>query len=222
MRKNKKVKLNKYIDHSLLTPDVKKIDIEKLCNEAIEYDFFGVCVNSFFISLASKLLEGKNPIPIAVVGFPLGANLSSSKAFEAKEAVANGAKEIDMVINIGALKDKDYEKVYEDICGVVNEVKPYPVKVIIETDFLERDEKIIACSLSQIAKASYIKTSTGFWGKGAIVDDIILIKSVVGNNMKIKASGGIKKYEDAANMINAGADRIGTSSSVDIIKEKNF
>ncbi|KPK32708.1 MAG: hypothetical protein AMS24_03390 [Chlamydiae bacterium SM23_39] len=218
---NKKIKLNRYIDHTLLKPDVKRIDIEKLCREAIEYDFFGVCVNSTFIPLISKLLEGKNPIPIAVVGFPLGANLSSSKAFEAKEAIVNGAKEIDMVMNIGALKDKDYEKVYEDICLVVNEVKPYPLKVIIETAFLERDEKILSCILSQVAKASYIKTSTGFWDKGAVIDDIILIKGVIGDNMKIKASGGIKRYDEAISLIEAGADRIGSSSSVNIMK-KNF
>ena len=209
--------LAKYIDHSMLKPNATNADIEKLCKEAIEYGFKGVCVNPSFVELAATLLKGKKPIVIAVVGFPFGASQSSTKSFEAKEAVAAGAEEIDMVINIGALKEKNYQLVYQDICSVVNEVKPCVVKAIIETCYLDRDEKIIASALATVAGAKYIKTSTGFAEKGASAEDIKLIKSVVDNKVKIKASGGIKNYQDALLMIEAGADRIGSSSSVNIV-----
>lgn len=209
--------LSKYIDHTLLRLDAKKEDIEKLCKEAIAHNFKGVCVNSNFIPLIAKLLEGKKTIPIATVGFPLGAMVSSAKAFEAKEAISLGAKEIDMVMNIGALKDKDYNKVFFDIKNVVDEVKPFPVKVIIETSLLEKEEKIIACILSQVANAAFVKTSSGFGKGGASVEDIILMKSVLGNGMKIKASGGINTKQKAEEMIKNGADRIGSSASLKII-----
>lgn len=210
----------KYIDHTLLKPNATKEDIVKLCKEAIEHKFKGVCVNSFYIPLIAELLEGEEPIPISVVGFPFGATLSSSKAFEAKEAVSAGAEEIDMVINIGALKEKQYNLVYDDICAVVSECKPCPVKVIIETCFLEKDEKIIACALAKVAGASFIKTSTGFGEGGAKIEDIALIRSIVGDNMQIKASGGIRTYQDALKMIEAGAKRIGSSNSVNIVLGK--
>lgn len=210
----------RYIDHTLLKPNATKDDIAKLCKEAIEYKFKGVCVNSSFIPLVATLLEGEEPIPITVVGFPFGASLSSSKAFEAKEAVSAGAQEIDMVINIGALKEKQYNLVYDDICAVVSECKPCLVKVIIETCFLEKEEKVIACALAKVAGASFIKTSTGFAEGGAKVEDISLIKSIVGDTMQIKASGGIRTYLDAIKMIEAGAERIGSSNSVNIVLGK--
>lgn len=210
----------RYIDHTLLKPNATKDDIARLCKEAIEYKFKGVCVNSSFIPLVATLLEGEEPIPITVVGFPFGASLSSSKAFEAKEAVSAGAQEIDMVINIGALKEKQYNLVYDDICAVVSECKPCLVKVIIETCFLEKEEKVIACALAKVAGASFIKTSTGFAEGGAKVEDISLIKSIVGDTMQIKASGGIRTYLDAIKMIEAGAERIGSSNSVNIVQGK--
>jgi deoxyribose-phosphate aldolase len=217
MKKN--FNLSDYIDHTLLKQNATKKDIEKLCQEAIKYNFKGVCVNPIFISLVSELLKDKKPFPIAVIGFPLGANFASTKAFEAKEAITSGAREIDMVINIGALKQKDYKSVFEDIRSVVLEAKPHPVKVIIETCFLEKEEKIIACALAKVAGALFVKTSTGF-GKGATVEDIVLMKGIVGDDMKVKASGGIRTYKDALKMIEAGADRIGSSASVSIMLEK--
>jgi deoxyribose-phosphate aldolase len=209
--------LAKHIEHACLKPNSTKTDIEKLCKEAIEYNFKAVCVNPAFVPLAASLLKGKKTIIVATVGFPFGASQSSTKAFEAKEAIQAGAEEIDMVINIGALKEKEYQLVYEDINGVVNEVKPNLVKVIIEACFLEREEKIIACAIAQIAGAAFVKTSTGFAEFGAKEEDVRLMRATVGSKMKIKASGGIKTYEDALKMINAGAERIGSSHSVNIV-----
>lgn len=212
--------LAKCIEHACLKPNSTKADIERLCKEAVEHNFRGVCVNPSFVPLAVSLLKGKKPIVIATVGFPFGASQSSTKAFEAKEAVQGGAEEVDMVINIGALKEKDYQTVHDDIVAVVNEVKPSLVKVIIEACFLEREEKIIACALAQVAGAAFVKTSTGFAEGGAKVEDIQLMKATLNNKMKIKASGGIKTYEDALKMLEAGADRLGTSHSVNIIMGK--
>lgn len=212
--------LAKYIDHTMVRPDATKADIEKLCKEAIEYGFKGVCVNPAFVEYAKSLLKGKKPLVIAAVGFPFGATQTSTKAFEAKEAISYGADEIDMVINIGALKEKNYQLVYQDMCSVVNEAKPNVVKAIIETGYLERDEIIIASALAVVAGVDFIKTSTGFGKRGASVEDIELIKSIINNKAKIKASGGIKTKEDAFKMIKAGADRIGSSASVSIILEK--
>lgn len=220
MKQSETGNLAKYIDHSILKPNVTNADIEKGCKEAIEYGFKAVCVNPAFVEYAVSLLKGKKPFVVAVVGFPLGASQTATKAFEAKEAIAAGAEEIDMVINIGALKEKNYQLVYQDIYSVVNEAKPCVVKVIIETCYLERDEKIIASALAVVAGAKYVKTSTGFGEKGATVEDIKLIKSVVDGKVKIKASGGIKTYEEALKMIEAGADRLGTSSSVNIVMGK--
>ena len=212
--------LAEYIDHTMLKPNATKADIEKVCNEAIEYGFKGVCVNPSFVDYAVSLLHGEKTLVIGVVGFPLGSSQTSTKAFETKEAVAAGAEEIDMVMNIGALKEKDYPLVYEDIKSVVSEAAPYPVKVIIETCFLNKEEKIIASVLSSVAGAKFIKTSTGFGEEGATVEDIKLIRSVIDDNMKIKASGGIKTFKDAVKMIEAGADRLGVSSSVKIVMGK--
>lgn len=212
--------LAQMIDHTLLKPDATDEEIKKLCQEAIDYRFKTVCLNSSNIALAARLLENKSPEPIAVVGFPLGAAISSSKAFETKEAIAAGAREIDMVINIGALKAKDYRKVMLDIQAVVDAARPHPVKVIIETGQLSQDEKIVACSLAKAAGASFVKTSTGFSEGGATVEDIALMRRIVGKDMGVKASGGIKTGEDARRMIEAGADRIGASASVDIVGKK--
>lgn len=216
----KQIDLAKYIDHTLLKANATYEDIEKLCKEAVDHGFKGVCVNPSFVEYAASLLKGKKTIVVAVVGFPLGATQTATKAFEAKEAVAAGAQEIDMVLNISALKEKNYQLVYQDICAVVNEVKPLAVKVIIETCYLERDEKIVASTLAVVAGAKFIKTSTGFGPAGACVDDIKLIRSVIDDKVKIKASGGIKTFEEAMKMVEAGADRLGISTSVNIVMGK--
>ena len=208
------------IDHTILKPEATGEEIEKICQEAIEYSFKAVCVNSANVALVSGILKNEKPVPIAVVGFPLGAAVSSSKAFEAKEAVKAGAKEIDMVINLGALKAKDYHRVLTDIQAVVDASRPNPVKVIVETGSLNEDEKIVACALSKAGGAAFVKTSTGFTESGATVEDVKLMRRVVGEDMGVKASGGIKTAADARRMISAGADRIGTSASVDIVSGK--
>lgn len=205
-----------YIDHTLLKPDATRADIEKLCAEARQWGFKTVCLNASNIAIATRLLAGSSVVPIAVVGFPLGASTPQAKAFEAKEAVRNGAQEIDMVINIGALKSKDYKVVLDDIIAVVKAACPKPVKVILETHQLTRDEKVLSCVLSKVAGAAFVKTSTGFTGGGATVEDIALMRSVVGDDMGVKASGGVRSREDADKLIAAGADRLGASASVTI------
>ncbi|MCP4753837.1 MAG: deoxyribose-phosphate aldolase [Proteobacteria bacterium] len=215
-----KIDLADYIDHTLLKPEATEADIEKLCREAVEHGFKAVCVNSSNVALAAELLKDQKPVPVAVVGFPLGAAISSSKAFEAKEAVKVGAKEIDMVVNLGALKAKHYRRVVTDIQTVVTAVAPYPVKVIIETGSLNTEEKTIACALAKAAGAVFVKTSTGFGEGGAVAEDVALMRRIVGGDMGVKASGGIKTKEDALKMIEAGATRLGTSASVDIVSEK--
>lgn len=213
-------KLASMIDHTLLKPGATQAELTKVCTEAREYHFATVCVNSSNIPFVARLLKGSSVKPIAVVGFPLGAATSQAKAFEAKEAVHSGAEEIDMVINIGALKSKDYKTVYEDIKQVVEASKPYAVKVILETSSLDHDEKVLACALSKTAGAAFVKTSTGFASGGATVEDITLMRKIVGENMHVKASGGIRTKEDAEKMVNAGADRIGASASVEIVTGK--
>lgn len=208
------------IDHTLLKPDATPQEIERVALEAKKYGFATVCVNSAYVGRVAELLKGTDVKAIAVVGFPLGAASMTSKAYEAKEAINSGAKEIDMVINIGALKGKDYAYVLEDIARVVDASKPYPVKVILETSNLNHDEKIIACALSKAAGAAFVKTSTGFASGGATAEDIELMRRVVGPEMGVKASGGIRTYEDAAKMIAAGASRIGASASVSIVKHE--
>ena len=205
------------IDHTLLKPDATREDLEKVCDEARKWHFATVCVNASNIPLAAKLLAGSGVKAIAVVGFPLGAMTATAKAFEAREAVRNGAREIDMVINIGALKSRDYATVQDDICRVVVASKPYPVKVILETAGLMHDEKVIGCALSKAAGAAFVKTSTGFGPGGATVEDIQLMRRIVGEELGVKASGGVRTTEDAQRMMAAGADRIGASASIAIV-----
>lgn len=207
------------IDHTLLKPEATETMIEKLCNEAMEYGFKAVCVNPYFVKKAKELLNGTNVKVATVIGFPLGATLKEVKAFEATESIKNGADEVDMVINIGALKNKDYDVVKEDIEAVVEAAKDKAiVKVIIETCLLTDEEKVKACELSKDAGADFVKTSTGFSTGGATVEDVDLMKNTVGDSMKIKASGGVRDYDTAKAMIDVGASRIGASSSVKIVK----
>lgn len=213
-------RLASMIDHTLLKPDATREDLARVCDEAKKFGFATVCVNSSNIPFVAKRLAGSSVKPIAVVGFPLGAMTPVAKAFEAREAVANGAREIDMVINIGAMKSRDFKLVYEDIKGVVDASKPYPVKVIIETSELDNEEKIAACVLAKTAAAAFVKTSTGFGKGGATVEDIALMRKVIGADMEIKASGGIRTKEDAEAMVKAGANRIGASASVAIVTGK--
>jgi deoxyribose-phosphate aldolase len=206
-----------YIDHTLLKPDATRDEVVKLSEEAKKYGFATVCVNSTNVGTAARVLAGSKVVPIAVVGFPLGAALPSAKAFEAREAIRCGAREIDTVVNIGALKAKDYGLVLKDIAMVVEASKPYPVKVILETSQLSQEEKIAGCVLSKAAGAAFVKTSTGFGGGGATAEDVALMRKVVGDDVGVKASGGVRSTEDAMKMIAAGANRIGASASVAII-----
>jgi deoxyribose-phosphate aldolase len=212
--------LASYIDHTLLKPDATQTELQKVCEEARKWHFATVCVNSANIAFVARELEGSVTKPIAVVGFPLGASVGTAKAFEARQAVRSGAREIDMVINIGALKSRDYETVLEDICRVVEASKPWPVKVILETGSLNEEQKIIGCALSKAGGAAFVKTSTGFGPGGATVEDIALMRRVVGDEMGVKASGGVRTREDAEAMIKAGANRIGASASVAIVTGK--
>ncbi len=208
------------IDHTLLKPDVTQDQLRQVCEEAVQWGFATVCVNAVNIPYVARLLDGSGVKPIAVVGFPLGASTGAAKAFEAREAIRNGAKEIDTVINIGALKSRDYGTVLEDLAKTVNASKPYPVKVILETTMLTQDEKVIACSLSKASGAAFVKTSTGFGGGGATVDDVALMRRIVGDDMQVKASGGVRSMDDAKAIMEAGADRIGASASVAIVSGK--
>ncbi len=210
-------KMAAMIDHTLLKPDATRDQLMQICDEAKKYSFATVCVNSANIPLVARQLLGSTVKPIAVVGFPLGAATSQAKAFEAREAIHAGAEEIDMVINIGALKSKDYKTVFEDIKTVVEASRPHKVKVILETSQLNDEEKVISCALAKTAGAAFVKTSTGFGGGGATVEDITLMRRIVGFDMEVKASGGIRTREDAQKMIQAGADRIGASASVAIV-----
>ena len=210
----------KYIDHTNLKSYATKEDIIKLCEEAKKYGFYAVCVNPYRVKLAKEHLKGTDIKVASVIGFPLGATPTEVKVFEAKKALENGADELDMVINIGALKDKNYEYVKKDIEDVtkVAHEKGAIVKVIIETCYLSEEEKEIACKLAMEAGADFVKTSTGFGTGGATVKDVKLMRKVVGDKLGVKAAGGIRTYEEALAMINAGANRIGTSSGVKIIE----
>ncbi len=209
----------KYIDHTLLKADAQKDQIEKLCQEAREYGFASVCVNPTWVKLAAELLQGSEAKVCTVIGFPLGATTSETKAFETKNAIENGATEVDMVINIGALKNGNLDVVEQDIRAVVDAAKGKALtKVIIETSLLTDDEKVTACGLSVKAGADFVKTSTGFSTGGATVEDIRLMRKTVGPNIGVKASGGVRSAEDAKQMIEAGATRIGASSGVEIVK----
>ena len=210
----------KYIDHTILKPDAKKQEVLDCCKEAKEYGFAAVVVNSFYAELVSEQLKGTDIKTACVVGFPLGACSTSTKVFETSEAIKNGAQEIDMVINVGALKDEDDELVYQDIKALVDEAKGKAiVKVIIETCLLSDKEKIKACEISIKAGADFVKTSTGFSTGGAKLEDITLMKNTVGDKALVKASGGIRDYQAAVAFINAGADRIGTSSGVKMVNQ---
>lgn len=211
----------KMIDHTLLKQDATSEEIKKLCKEALEYNFASVCVNPTNVGLAAKILNGSLVKVCTVIGFPLGANTTKIKVLEAKDAIENGATEVDMVINIGRLKDKDYDYVKKDIEAVVNEVKGKAlIKVIIETCLLTDEEKVIACKLASEAKADFVKTSTGFSTGGATPFDVKLMRETVGENMGVKASGGVRTSEYAKELIKNGANRIGASASIKICTEK--
>lgn len=213
------MELNKYIDHTILKASATKDEVTKICNEAKEYKFASVCVNTCFTAQVSKLLEGTGVATCVVVGFPLGAMMTEAKAAEAKLAVAAGANEVDMVINVGALKEKDYAFVEKDIKAVVEASKPAIVKVIIETCLLTDEEKVKACEISVTAGAHFVKTSTGFSTGGATKEDIVLMRKTVGADIGVKASGGVRTFENAIDMINAGASRIGASASIDMVNK---
>lgn len=212
----------KYIDHTILKADATTKMIVKLCDEAKEYGFYSVCVNPCYVKLCREFLRDTDVKVCCVIGFPLGANTSIVKAFEAKNAIENGADEIDMVINIGALKSKEFDIVLNDIKEVINVTYGKAMlKVIIETCLLTDEEKIKACELVTESGADFVKTSTGFSSAGATVADIELMKNAVNGKCKIKASGGIRTRRDLEDVILAGADRVGASASVNIINEIN-
>ena len=207
-----------YIDHTLLKPEATKEQIIALCAEAKQYDFASVCVNPTWIETAAKELEGAVSKVCTVIGFPLGANTSDVKAFETKDAIAKGADEVDMVLNIGALKGSDYELVLNDMKAVVEAANGTLVKVIIETCLLTDEEKVKACELAVEAGVDYVKTSTGFSTGGATPTDVALMRKTVGPDFGVKASGGVRSLEDLKAMIEAGATRIGASSGVKIMQ----
>lgn len=212
------VNLAKYIDHTILKPDVTDQDVIKICDEAKAHHFFSVCVNPYFVSLVAKELQDTDVKVTSVIGFPLGASTSEIKALEAKKAVEDGANEIDMVINVSALKDGKYDYVQKDIEAVVHAIKGKAIlKVIIETCLLTNAEKIKACELSKTAGAQFVKTSTGFSTGGATEADVKLMKQTVGDALEVKASGAVRDYATALKMVEAGATRIGASSSVGIV-----
>jgi deoxyribose-phosphate aldolase len=214
--------LAQLIDSTLVVATATKSEVEKLCREAIKYGFRCAVVNPIYVKFAAKILEGSNVKVCSTVGFPFGVSLPEIKALEALKAVEEGAEELDMVINLSALKSGDYDTVKRDITAVVDVKrvsKEIVVKVIIETAYLTRDEKIVACKLVKEAGADFVKTSTGLFGKGATVEDVKLMRRTVGKDFGVKAAGGIRTYADALAMIEAGANRIGTSTAVQIVKE---
>jgi len=208
----------KYIDHTMLRPEAPTSAFDKLCQEALTYKFYAVCVNSCRIAYVARKLQGTGVRVCSVVGFPLGAMTSRSKAFETREAISDGAVEIDMVINVGLLKSGDARGVEEDIRTVRRATRANTIlKVIIETALLTQDEKVMACEISKKAGADFVKTCTGFSGGGASVEDISLMRRIVGKDMGVKASGGVRTYKNAIALIGAGASRIGSVSSVAIV-----
>jgi len=209
----------KLIDHTVLKPETTKEQIEKLCADAKEFNFASVCVNPTWVKLCSSLLKGTEVKVCTVIGFPLGANTKEVKAFETTNAIENGAGEVDMVINIGALKDQDYDTVEQDIAAVVQAAKDKAlVKVIIETCLLTNEEKVVACQLSVKAGADFVKTSTGFSTGGATVEDVALMRKTVGPDIGVKASGGVRDLAGMQKMVEAGATRIGTSNGTTIVQ----
>lgn len=213
------MEITKLIDHTLLKADATKEQIEKLCEEAKKYQFASVCVNPYWVSYAKQLLKDSDVKVCTVIGFPLGATTSATKAFETMNAIENGADEVDMVINIGELKNGNDELVKKDIEEIVKAAKGKAlVKVIIETSLLTNDEKVKACQLAVEAGADFVKTSTGFSTGGATIEDVRLMRETVGPDIGVKASGGIRSLSDAKKMIEAGASRLGTSSGVAIVE----
>lgn len=208
----------KYIDHTLLKSDSTREQIDKILEEAKKYQFKSVCINPTHVSYASQQLLDTDVLVCTVIGFPLGATTTDVKVFETENAIKNGASEIDMVINIGALKDQRYDEVQKDIEGVIAAANGKTVKVIIETVLLTDEEKVKACELAEKAGATFVKTSTGFAGGGATPEDVKLMKDTVGNRLEVKASGGVRSLEDFEKMIEAGATRIGASAGVQIIE----
>lgn len=213
--------MNTYIDHTLLKADAVRGQIEVLCQEAKKNSFASVCVNTYWVSTCAKALANSSIKVCTVVGFPLGAMSSSAKAFETSQAICDGAQEIDMVINIGELKDKNDQVVLDDIRGVVKAAQGHCVKVILETCLLSEEEIVRACKLCVEAKATFVKTSTGFSSAGATVEHVALIKKSVNGACKVKAAGGVRTYADFKAMIEADADRIGTSAGVDLMQGKS-
>lgn len=210
---------NKYIDHTLLKANATDEAIAKLCDEALKYDFASVCVNPGYVKFCSEKLANSDVKVCTVIGFPLGATSTESKVFETKQAVKDGAKEIDMVINVSRLHENDDEYVLNEIKKIRKACKGLVLKVIIETCLLTDEEKVRACKLSKKAKADFVKTSTGFSTGGATVEDVKLMRKTVGKKMHVKASGGIRDAKTFLAMLKAGADRIGASSGVQIIEE---
>ncbi len=209
--------LARIIDHTLLKPEATRDDLRKLCSEAMAWHFFSVCVNSVNVPFCRAQLQGSTVAVCAVVGFPLGAMTPNAKAFETTEAIRAGADEIDMVLNVGALRSRDYALVLDDIAKVVGAAQGRVVKVILETGMLSRDEKVVACALAKAAGASFVKTSTGFGAGGATVEDIALMRATVGDELGVKASGGVRTAADGDAMVAAGATRLGASSSVALV-----
>jgi len=215
----KKKQLARMIDHTLLKPYALRKDIVRLCDEAKRYGFAAVCVNPTYVPLASELLRGSGVKVDTVIGFPLGANTSKAKAYEAEVAIADGAEELDMVINIGALKSGDFHLVRNDIVAVVKVAQKgnATLKVIIEACYLTDEEKVKVCQIILDSGCDFVKTSTGFGDYGAKVEDVKLLRKIAGNQMGVKAAGGIRTYEDALKMVNAGASRLGASSGIRIL-----
>ena len=208
----------KLFDHTILKADATRKDVKRVCDEAMAYSFCSVCVNSYYVPYVANLLHGSDVKICSVVGFPLGAMSTRAKALEAKIAVMDGADEIDMVINVGALKDRDYSVVLEDIKAVKEACGEQILKVIIETCLLTDDEKVKACELAKEAGADFVKTSTGFSTAGAKVEDVRLMRETVGPDMGVKASGGIHDKEFAKELVDAGANRLGTSATIEIVE----
>ncbi len=215
------MQINRMIDHTLLKPEATREQIKKICDEALEYNFKSVCVNPYWVNFASEILKGSEVSVCTVIGFPLGANTSLLKSFETEEAVKNGASEIDMVLNVGLLKSKEYDLVEEDIKAVVKSAKGKLVKVILETCLLSDEEIIKACELSMEAGVDFVKTSTGFNSEGATTHAVKIMRETVGDKLGVKASGGIRDLKKSMDMIDSGASRLGVSAGIDIIKEYN-
>jgi len=212
--------LAKYIDHTLLKPQASQADIEKICQEARQYGFFSVCVNPYWVAFCKEQLKGSDVKVCTVIGFPLGATPTEVKVFEAKKALQDGADELDMVVNLGAIKSGNWDFVFSDIQAVRNAGQNFTLKVIIETSVLTDEEKVKVCQLAEKAGADFVKTSTGFTGGGATAPDVALMRKTVSEKVQVKASGGVRTREDFDAMVAAGATRIGASAGVKIIEGK--